>query len=120
MMDSVEHIRLHHGVMYHVFKDDSLTDLQFVAEAPQPHIIAAQAGVAAQPVNVHTAVTHFGTPDGRLVGHFQAIGHVTGEADIQDCGTDAAVFHNVHNFGSQHSRLPGNAEPGSRIMRKWG
>ena len=67
MMDSVEHIRLHHGVMYHVFKDDSLTDLQFVVEAPQPHIIAAQAGVAAQPVDVRTAVTHFGAPDGRLV-----------------------------------------------------
>ena len=53
--------------MYHVFKDDSLTDLQFVVKAPQPHIIAAQAGVAAQPVDVRTAVTHFGTPDGRLV-----------------------------------------------------
>ena len=118
-MDSVEHIRLHHGVMYHVFKDDSLTDLQFVVKAPQPHIIAAQAGFAAQ-AGRRIPPSPISAPVGRLVGHFQTIGHVAGEADIQDCGTGCRGFHNIHNFGSQHPVCQVNAEPGSRIMRKWG
>ena len=112
MMDTVEHIGLDHGVMYHIFEDDSFAYLQFVVEAPKPHVVAAQAGIAAKTVDVRAVVTHPGATNGGLVGHFQAVGHVAGEADVENGGADAAVFYNIYDFGRQYAGLPGEGGTG--------
>ena len=46
--------------------------------------------------------THF-----REIRHLQAVGHVAGEADVEDGSTDAFVLHNIHHAGYQRTRLPG-------------
>ena len=43
---------------------------------------------------------------GWLVGHLQTIGHVTGEAGIDDCGLDASILHDVHHLSHEWSGLP--------------
>lgn len=52
MLDTVEHICLDHRIMNHVFKYDSLSYLQFVVKLPAAHIIATQATVSSQPVDM--------------------------------------------------------------------
>ena len=107
MVDAVEHIGLHRGVVYHVLKDDSFAYLQLVVEAPISHVVSTEARISSQTIGIGALSAHFRTPDGWLVGHFQAIGHVAREADVQDGGAYAAVLHNVHHFGCKHPGLPG-------------
>ena len=59
---------LFRSVMNHVFKDDSLPHLQFVVEAPRAHIVAAQAGIAAQTVDIRSLLAHLCAAHRRLVG----------------------------------------------------
>ena len=55
MMNAVEHICLDHRIMNHVFKYDSLSYLQFVVKLPAAHIIATQATVSSQAVDMFLA-----------------------------------------------------------------
>ena len=109
MVNSIEHIRLYSGVMYHVFKDDSLPYLQFMVKTPQSHIVAAQAGVSSKAIDVRARIAHFRSTHRRLVGHLQAIRHMARKANIEDGGTNAAVFHDIHYFRAQHTGLPGES-----------
>lgn len=52
VMNAVEHICLDHRIMNHVFKYDSLSYLQFVVKLPAAHIIATQATVSSQAVDM--------------------------------------------------------------------
>ena len=52
VMNAVEHICLDHRIMNHVFKYDPLSYLQFVVKLPAAHIIATQATVSSQAVDM--------------------------------------------------------------------
>ena len=52
MLDTVEHIGLDHRVMNHVFKYNAFPHLQLVVELPAAHIIATQATVSSQAVDM--------------------------------------------------------------------
>ena len=46
--------------------------------------------------------THLG-----IIGHLQTVGHVAGEADVEDGGADALVLYDVDHAADQRSCLPG-------------
>ena len=52
------------------------------------------------------------TPYVRIVRHFETVGHVAGEADIEDGRSDALVLYNVNNTRYQRARLPGKGTAG--------
>ena len=47
-----------------------------------------------------------GSPHVGEVGHFEAVGHVAGEADVEHCRPDALVLDDVHDLRHQLARLP--------------
>ena len=49
----------------------------------------------------------FSSADIGIIGHLQAVGHVTGEADIEDGCADAVVLDNIDNRGNEGACLPG-------------
>ena len=65
------------------------------------------------------------SPYFRHIGHLQAVGHVAGEAHIEDGSTDALVFHDVHHVAHQRTCLPGkgatrfedNLQPGVALVQ---
>ena len=52
MCDTVEGIRLHRRVVYHILEYHLLAHLQFVVEAPIAHEVATQTAVATQAINL--------------------------------------------------------------------
>jgi len=56
---------------------------------------------------------HFG-----MIGHFEAVGHVTGEADVEDGCLDSVVFHDVNNAGYEGTGLPGKSAAGFQYHLK--
>ena len=54
----------------------------------------------------------FGTANLGIVWHFQTVGHVAGEAYIEDGSTDALVLYHVNNACDERSRLPGKGAAG--------
>lgn len=87
-------------------------------ERPATHIIAAQAGVASQTVSIRFAEVfgslffRNGIANGRLIGHFQTVGHMAGEAHIEDSRLYTAVLHDVYHLGYQWSCLPSESAAG--------
>ena len=49
VVDTVEHVGLHRGIVYHIFKDDGIANRERCGETPIAHEVAREAGVAAQP-----------------------------------------------------------------------
>ena len=49
----------------------------------------------------------FGSTHIGIVRHFQTVGHVAGEADIENSGLDAFVLDNIDHMAHQRSCLPG-------------
>ena len=115
MMDAVEHVRLYHGIMNHVFEHNPLAHLQRMTELPASHVIPAQATVSAQPVNMLIGTCRLNRlcrkrlrpAHRRLVRHFQAIGHVAGKAYIENRGTDATAFYYIDHRSHQRAGLSG-------------
>ena len=95
MVYSVKHICLDHGIMNHIFEHNPFSDLQFMIEAPPSHIVTTQTGVSSQTINELTFVPHFRTTNSRLIRHFQTVGHVTSETDVQNGCLDAAAFNDI-------------------------
>ncbi len=109
MRHPVEEGGLHHRVMDHVVEDDAVADFQGLGEGEVAHAdeVAGQAGAAAQAIDVLAALVGFGGPeDRRFVGHFQAVGHVAGEGDVEHRDLDALVLHDVLHGGGEHAGLP--------------
>lgn len=48
----------------------------------------------------------------RIIRHFEAVGHVAGEADVEDGGADAVVLHDVDYAGHEGACLPGEGTAG--------
>ena len=42
-----------------------------------------------------------------MIGHLQAVGHVAGEADVKDGGSDSMVLDDVYDTGHERAGLPG-------------
>ena len=106
MMNTVEHGGFHSGIMYHVLKDDELTYLQRMIEAPVAYEIATEAGVASHAIDVGPFFAKCGASNHGLVRHLQTVGHVASKADVKDSGLDPTVFYDIHHLGREHSRLP--------------
>ena len=114
--------------MYHIFKDDRLTHLQEVIEAPSPHIVPAQATISAQTVNrvIGLCMFHrfirqcFRSTYFRLIGHLQAIGHVTGKTYVQNGCTYTTALHDVYYPTDERSRLPGKSGTGLQDKMQMG
>ena len=53
-----------------------------------------------------------GKPDIGVVRHFETVGHVAGEADVQDGRLDAVVLYDVHHMAHQGSCLPSEGAAG--------
>ena len=112
MVNSIEHIRLYSGVMYHVLKDDSLPY--------QPAVRGAEMGDAGPYVyrlggNSCLSGDYMGlwSFDHELqIGHLQAIRHVARKANVENGSTNAAVFHDVHYLRAQHTGLPSESGTG--------
>ena len=47
-----------------------------------------------------------------MVGHFEAVGHVGGEAHVEDGGLDASVFHHIDHATDEVARLPRKSRAG--------
>ena len=109
MCDTIERVGLHRRVVYHVLEYHFFAHLQFVIKAPVAHKIATQTTVATKSISkwrvlpVHVLSIAYIW----VVWHLQAVGHVTGEAHIQDSRPYALVLYDVHHTGHQRSRLPG-------------
>ena len=116
MMDAVEGGGLDGGVVNHVLEDDFVANGEGLGELPIAHEVAREAGVAAEAIamdsgqwtmdNVFCA-THL-----RIIGHFEAVGHVAGEADVEDGGFDAVVLHDINYGGHEGACLPGEGTAG--------
>ena len=120
MVNSIEHIRLYSGVMYHVLKDDSLPYLQLMVETPQSHIVAAQAGVSSKAIDVRARIAHLRSTHCRLIGHLQTIRHVARKANVENGGTNAAVFQDVHYIRAQHTGLSSKSGTGLKNdLKMW-
>ena len=112
MVDAVEHICFYHRIMYHIFKNDTFADLQFMIETPGTHIVSAQAGITSEPIDKRSLLSHHRPANGRLIRHFQTVGHVTGKADVKNGGTDTTALDNIYHLGSQYPGLPGESRTG--------
>ena len=120
MLDAVEHGGLDHRIMYHVLEYDSFANLQSMVEAPAAHVVATQATVAPQTIDVLfrsrrldcIGFQRLGPAHGGLVRHFQAIGHVTGETHIENGRADASTFHDIDYGRHQGTGLPGKGGTG--------
>ena len=90
VMNAVEHICLDHRIMNHVFKYDPLSYLQFVVKLPAANLIATQATVSSQAVDMvfpsrrfhRLSRKRFGITHPRLIRHLQPGGHVAGKAHL--------------------------------------
>ena len=116
MGDAVEGIRLHSGIVNHIFENHLITYLQSLRELPIAHKVACQTAVAAKTVGWLLAIScwllafdMFSATDFREIGHFQTIRHVTGKADIEDSRTDALVLNNIDHRRHQWTCLPGES-----------
>ncbi len=120
---AVEHAGLHRRVVDHVLENHVVARMQLAVERPCAHVVAAQAAVAAQTVEMlplaglrarlaDVGRQRLGTPHGGLVGHLQTIGHVACEADVEYGGAYAPILHHVHHLREQRTRLPGECRPG--------
>ena len=118
MMDAVEHGGLDGGIVDHVLEDDLFTDLKGMVEAPRTHVVAAEAAVASKTVDIDVGwgwgvvLEGLGTTDAGPVGHLETIGHVAGEADIEDGGLDAFVADDVDDTRHEGTGLPGEGAAG--------
>ena len=106
MRHAVEHRGLDHRVVNHVFEDNPLAHLQFVVEGPVAVVVARQAAVAAHAPARFALGGLVGAEDGRLVGHFKAVGHVAGERHVEHGRAHAAVFDDVLDGRDQIARAP--------------
>ena len=114
MRDTVKRVGLNGGVVNHIFEDNLFAYLQLMVERPIAHPVARETAVAAKTVGVSCwllavgcwlhmlCATHLGE-----IGHLQTVGHVAGEADVEDGGADALVLYDVDHAADQRSGLPG-------------
>ena len=112
MVNTVEHRGLDGGVVNHVFEEDALTYLQGLVEAPRAHVVATEAGVTTQAVDVWAAITHASIANDGLIGHLQTVGHVAGEAHVEDGSADTAVFNDIDHLGAEYTSLPSERRAG--------
>ena len=83
-----------------------------MVETPGPHIISAQAGIAPETIDKRSLLSHHRSANGGLIRHFKTVGHVAGEADVENGRTDATAFDNIHHLGGEDSGLPGESRTG--------
>ena len=122
MGDTVKRVGLNGGVVNHIFEDNFFAHLQLMVERPIAHPVARETAVAAEAVKpppcplqmeggllrranlvLHVlGATHLG-----IIGHLQTVGHVAGEADVEDGGADALVLYDVNHAADQRTGLPG-------------
>ena len=110
MRDAIEGVSLDRGVVQHVLEHDVIAHLQGASEAPRTQVVATQATVATQAIDVLVgagyALQRLGSTHGGPIGHLQTVGHVAGKRDIEDGGTDAVIGHDVHDARNQRPCLP--------------
>ena len=53
-----------------------------------------------------------GTTDVRIIWHFQTVGHVTGEAHVENSRADALVLDDIHYAANKRPRLPSKGTAG--------
>ena len=110
---AVEHGGLDGGVVNHVFKDDAFAHGELVVEVPVAHVVAAQARVAAHAVGVEPGDGGGdGSANGRLIGHFEAVGHVAGKGDVEYGGAYLVVLDDVDHGRDQRAGLPAECAAG--------
>ena len=128
MMNAVEHVGLDGGVVNHVLKDDVVAYFKRAFKAPIAHVVAAQTTVAAEAVHTGCGFESFfpcifeglGSSYCGMVGHFEAVGHVAGEAHVEYGGLNTVVFHDVNNFCLERTCLPSEGGPGFEYELKVG
>lgn len=106
--DAIKHIRLDGCIVKHVFKNDFIAHLQRFRETPITHEIAGQTTVTTKTVGVG-GIGHIGdfrSCHSGVIWHFETVGHVASETDIEDSGSDTFVFHDIHDMCIQVARLP--------------
>ena len=124
MGDAIERMRLDRCIVNHILEENIFTHLQLVVETPRAQEIAAQATVATQTIDVTTSfgiVNHtmsgccivsgrqrqrLSTTHSRLIGHLKAVGHMTGERDVENGRTDAMILDHIDHLAQQWSGLP--------------
>ena len=112
--NAVEHVCLYGCVVYHILEHHLVANLQWLRKLPTTHIVTAQTAVAAKTVDIllklstldSIGLERLGSGDLWLVWHFKTVGHVTGEADVKDCGTYATALHDIHNLRHKRACLP--------------
>ena len=110
---AVEHGGFDGGVVYHVFEDDALAHGELVVEVPVAHVVAAQARVAAHAVGVEPGGGGGdGSANGRLIGHFEAVGHMAGKGDVEYGGAYLVVLDDVDHGRDQRAGLPAECAAG--------
>ena len=113
-MNAVEHVSFHRGVVDHILEDQFVAHLQRTGKAPIAHEISTEAAVTSQAIDTIVDFVPDFRPvgerlcaaNGRVVGHFKAIGHVTGERCVENRRFDPGVLHHVHDLCHQRPRLP--------------
>ena len=90
MLNAIEHISLDSGVVIHIFECKSVAGLQGMFKTPVAHHIAAQTGIATNAIGGFRCI-YLGLRlcDGRLVRHFETVGHMASKRDIYNGGIDA-------------------------------
>ncbi len=114
MVDAVEHTGLDGGVVAHVLEDYLIANVEWVRESPRLHPVARKTRVATKTIHIVgvgecgwvLALKCLGTTNGRPVRHLKTVGHVAGEADIEDGGLDALVLDYVNNLADEWTCLP--------------
>lgn len=102
--DAIEHGGFDGGVVVHVFEREYLAGFERCVEVPWSHVVTAEARVTSESVR-EFAVWVCLRNDG-LVRHFESVGHMACEADVDDSSFDALVIDNVDDLGYKVAGAP--------------
>lgn len=102
---SVEERGLDHRVVYHVFEDDAVADLERFVKREITELVAGEAGVARELVRVSLFVRECCADDVRTVRHFKAVRHMGADGYVEYCNVHFVV-DDVANACDEFAGLP--------------
>lgn len=110
---SVEGSCFHHGVVNHILEDDLLANFQRFVESIFFHKIAAQATDSAEAIAVlFCGRVGIGIADTWSVGHFERVGHVGGEGDVEVGRFYPFIINDIEYSSNQNTGIPGECAAG--------
>lgn len=107
MLHAIEEGRFHDGVLRHIEKFQTITDLERSMKGVVADQISSEAGVAAETIEVVSGGQ--GGPliesDGRAAGHFEHVRHVGGGGEVEDGNPGSAILKEVEHCGVKDARV---------------